>query len=672
MIFHAVILGFGFLANEALAAASISGKVIKTDGTPVETMRVYAYKGSSMFADYTDANGDYTINITDASITGTYTVKTGYFAMSDDMGQVRYHYEYYYPQENPSVPVTDGGATPGINFSMTRRGMMQGKVTKTDGTPIYDALVYIWSKNDSNVNGWAYTNELGNYYVTPLPSYDETNSRSVSGTYYAYVSNPGYLTKYLIDLQITDNQVTTQNATLLRKSWVSGKVSDASGAPLPGINIKVYEEGISDPSYFGISASDGTYQVEMGDGGSYLAVYDSTAKGNYIVEAQSDVSNYVKSRKKISIAYDEEQIADVNFSLAMGGEVRGKILKGDGATSIARAAVTIQNNENQGDTYSQDDGTYVLHGLAAGIDYEMSVQADNYLLAKAYNVSVTAGNTTEKNFNLVAKDSSLSGRVLGKKGGSLSMARVQATLNTDPNISHSAYSDENGDYQLSGMGAGTYKVAVTKDGYQAEEISRLKIKGSKVKNFRLKKGAQVSGRVMGKGGKGIAGAYVVFNAKIKNQGYFSAKTDEQGFYRLANLAPVRYNISVWSFDFVKKRKTKKFKAGQIISDFNFKLKRGGRISGYVYDATSGDPVYSVPVSIVNSDLVDYTDASGFYEITGVKQGWHKLFVRTINYLEQFYRGAAKVSQAKKVKARAGRETKKVNFYLTPYAKAYGK
>lgn len=102
------VLGLFVFSSPVRADATITGKIIKTDGTPIVNMFLHAYRDNLMFSSNsgTDADGNYTITIPSASASGVYAVKTRNSIYVYDMGTTRGHSEYYYIQENNNVSVT--------------------------------------------------------------------------------------------------------------------------------------------------------------------------------------------------------------------------------------------------------------------------------------------------------------------------------------------------------------------------------------------------------------------------------------------------------------------------------------------------------------------------------------------------------------------------------------
>ena len=147
------VLGLLVFSSQAQAVANITGKIIRTDGTPIEDLYVYANKESATFSNVTDVNGDFNITITGASITGNYIIKPSSTLSVSETSPVanENHSVYFFPQTVSNISVTDGAITANVNFSLLPRGMISGKVTDQSGAAIDDAYVYAINNNNSNL-----------------------------------------------------------------------------------------------------------------------------------------------------------------------------------------------------------------------------------------------------------------------------------------------------------------------------------------------------------------------------------------------------------------------------------------------------------------------------------------------------------------------------------------
>jgi protocatechuate 3,4-dioxygenase beta subunit len=276
---------------------------------------------------------------------------------------------------------------------------------------------------------------------------------------------------------------------------------------------------------------------------------------------------------------------------------------------------------------------------------------------------------------------SVSGRVtIGGKGAP--GITVVATLNTsflDNKTVAKTTTDEEGNYQLSGLPAGpftimplakAYKVA-TATGYkelgqainiaEAEAVTRM--------DFALVRGGVITGRITDIDGHPVIGESVNIALNEKNGGNEhqrmmmsggpGSQTDDRGVFRIYGLAPGTYTVSVGRsasagegsdgspyvrtfFPGVQdeaKATAIEIKEGTEIANVDISVARwagGFSAAGRVVDADSGEPVMSAYVVHAPVDESDHkmrnlnysgneTDANGAFRLEGLQPGHYAVF-----------------------------------------------
>lgn len=207
--------------------------------------------------------------------------------------------------------------------------------------------------------------------------------------------------------------------------------------------------------------------------------------------------------------------------------------------------------------------------------------------------------------------------------------------------------------------------------------------------------ATVAGRVMN-GEKGVAGVAVVVVSADPSQRFKTvarARTDAEGRYRIASVPPGRYAITPIAPAYVLQDYFTNFppgkpltlSAGDSVENTDFRIVRGGVITGRVLDA-DGNPVVGQLVRLTPVDterdrgrtyFVDSrdnsTDDRGVYRLYGLQPGRYRVSVgsdgRTFRaagakfYRKTFYPSTADESQAKLVEIAAGDEAKDIDITL---------
>lgn len=208
--------------------------------------------------------------------------------------------------------------------------------------------------------------------------------------------------------------------------------------------------------------------------------------------------------------------------------------------------------------------------------------------------------------------------------------------------------------------------------------------------------ASVAGRVR-EDERGVAGINVVVMSADPSQRFKPAgraRTDAEGRYRVTGLPPGKYVITPMAPAFVlldtnnfPPGKPLTLSAGDSVEDTDFRVLRGGVITGRVTDA-DGNPVVMEPVQLTPIDSTQEqrrnpffaadqrdlsTDDRGIYRLYGVQPGLYRVSVgndgRTMRtpgskyYRRTFHPSATEESQAKVVEVTLGGEAENVDITL---------
>ncbi|HEV3470387.1 MAG TPA: carboxypeptidase regulatory-like domain-containing protein [Pyrinomonadaceae bacterium] len=215
--------------------------------------------------------------------------------------------------------------------------------------------------------------------------------------------------------------------------------------------------------------------------------------------------------------------------------------------------------------------------------------------------------------------------------------------------------------------------------------------------------AAVEGRVTD-GEKGLAGVAVALLVHTPGGGLrtaLRAKTDQDGRYRITGAPPGRYQLTPVAPVFVLEGgggyppgRPLTLDAGETVEGFDFRLTRGGVITGRVADADGrplvGEQVYITPADPPPPGTETFffprnniTDDRGIYRVYGLPPGRYRVSVgqdgaaglaRTGRsgryYRRTFHPAAAEESQARVVEVAAGGEATDVDITLGQPMKTY--
>jgi len=361
-----VIIFLLFVASNGFSLASegsISGRVI-ADGTglPIGGVLVYA-DGTVLGSAVTQANGDYTIS---SLLPGDYKVYTESYT--------DYPREYYNDKHDwdsaDLVTVTSGIDTSGIDFALAVCCSISGRVIADDtGLPISGVLV----SADGTVLGSAVTQANGDYTITSL----------FPGDYKVYTESfTNYPREYYNDKYDWDSAdlVTVTSGidtigidfALAACCSISGRViADDTGLPIAGVSVNAYGG-----SYFSaVTDENGNYTISDILPGDYRVYADSY--DNYLGEFH-DNQYYWDSASIITITAGKV----INFGLALGGSITGRVTADD--TGLPIAGVLVSANGNTSGARTDESGNYTIRALFSG-DYRVYADRAGLYSGEYYN-----------------------------------------------------------------------------------------------------------------------------------------------------------------------------------------------------------------------------------------------------------------------------------------------
>ncbi|MBC8029248.1 MAG: carboxypeptidase regulatory-like domain-containing protein [Pyrinomonadaceae bacterium] len=276
------------------------------------------------------------------------------------------------------------------------------------------------------------------------------------------------------------------------------------------------------------------------------------------------------------------------------------------------------------------------------------------------------------------KDASVSGRVTigGKAAAGITITASTAASFLDTRTLARTTTDEEGNYRLTGLPAGTVRIVPVAKSLAVGPDAKTKQLGQSVNvaagesitkvDFALVRGAVVTGRITDAEGNPIIGERVNVARtgdadESPQMGFMSGtrnRTDDRGIYRVYGLSPGKYKVSVgmppggpsmsimgrgtsqYARTFYPnvqdeaKATLLELEESEEIANIDItpgKPASGFAVSGRVVDAESGQPVPSVYIAyspVKDGDLQmagmnftgSQTDASGKFRLDGVKPG----------------------------------------------------
>lgn len=264
--------------------ATISGRVRSTSG-PLQGVCVTAQTVPYVDTGYgyatTNSAGEYAISRLPA---GAYKVHFSACNAGNYVGE--------WWDDKPDVTSADtfslaaGAARTGIDAELRTGATISGTVTDTAGTPLQNICV---SAQGGVAYGSAQTDASGAYTVVGLPA------GSYRVTFSACVADMNYVSEWWDDkpspsgadpVTLTDGASASGiDAALVPGATISGRVTSAAGAPLPGACVTAT---VGASSYGKAAGANGEYTLTRLPAGTYSVEFSGCSAGDYVTEWWDD------------------------------------------------------------------------------------------------------------------------------------------------------------------------------------------------------------------------------------------------------------------------------------------------------------------------------------------------------------------------------------------------
>lgn len=556
--------GLFFVAAPALAAVgTISGTITRaTDGTSVASAWVTAQNTDTLAISYGTASaaGIYTIPFI---VPGTYDISCSSVSGNSTV---------MFLKKTITVTVSDGETKTGQDLALGPRGRLIGHIYAADGTTPIAGATMVVSNVGGNSFGYATStaNASGSFTAIPVPT-DAT--QSAVGSYTLTIAKTGYFSASVTGVVLTgDNTDITQDIRLTPASAVSGTIRDTNGAAIANATVAVAKTG--GYTYTTATNASGVYTVLVFDSNPY----NGSAVGDYTTTISK--TGYVTKTGRLSIAADASTLTSQDYALTVGKVFSGTIVDKSSNAALTGAVITLYNRNRTRSSLSDfsytvtSDGTFSFSSLASG-KYRVTITKTGYAMIVLDSLAITADKTgVTYKLELAGSVRGLiyTGKNIPVNGASVA---VYAVKNGKEMSYTSTTADDTGNYTVTGLRKGTYKLLVTTTDY-VQTIATIKVKNTTavVKNIKLAVAGSVSGYLTDKvTGLPISGSPFVSVVTIRVIGTsVTAIPDSNGYFILDGIAPGTRKITVTSMNYeLPKQLTIKVSAGKIKTGANFSL-----------------------------------------------------------------------------------------------------
>ncbi|HPC83678.1 MAG TPA: carboxypeptidase regulatory-like domain-containing protein [Thermoanaerobaculaceae bacterium] len=595
------------------------------------------------------------------------------------------------PDEGTPVSVAAGTTTEHIDFALHQLGTVQGRVTRAaDGQPLQNVAVRLYRPSETSY-AYAYSDAAGYYEIvgreagTYFARTADSPSELVDELYDNLPCEPSCTPSTGTPITVMEGQTTAGiDFALETGGTIAGRVTDEqTGTPVPDCRVTVHDASGASVSTTS-TASDGSFTLRGLPTGSYFVRASRENYGSHAGELYDNVpcdpSCTVTTGTPVAVATGGT-VTGIDFALDRLGGISGSVTKaGGGALAHAEILVYDENGNVAGETWSGDLGQYYVQDLAPGT-YFVKASAMGYVPEVYDNVPCDSGcdvnsgtpvtvapgtATTGIDFALQPRGR-ISGRVTEDPDGS-PVPGIRLVLYTQTGTwFQDAASDSQGSYSFTNLPQGSYFVRTESAGHFDElydnipcEIGCVVTTGTPVAvtvgtvtsgiDFALARRGAIAGAVR----DNITGAPVKGQVSVYDHtgAYVSSDSiDPMGRFKIMGLPPGTY-FAVASSGWPKEHLDELYNdipcdggctvtngtpiavaEGTTTTGIDFVLRRNGRITGRVTDATFGLPVLQRWVRFfdANGNYVSHTsaDAAGNFSSTYLGPGTY--YVATQSY-----------------------------------------
>jgi len=432
-------------------------------------------------------------------------------------------------------------------IASARADIFRGQVVDAQNRPIANAELLIQSSAAKTQKDFYRTQRAdarGKFSVDLQPGY---------GNYYGRLTAaaPGMAAASIsLNAAAKDKNNSIQ---LQPAQTVSGRVVDENGKPVA--RVKVQLRGYSVKSTFPT-----TFFIESPWQNRYQTFTDKNGRWQMkTVPANANVYMIVADPRFVSQMFNASPGAPSVTNVRPGATLRGRVVN-QAEKPVANIEVTAQgqgNNEGWGRATTTADGSYQLTGLSNGLYNIMVFMDDKSQVAKAIEGQAAHEGQSEKLRDLVLTPGAfISGQALNiKTGKPVPGIMIGGYGPQNPKTSAAAISDTtdaNGHYTLRVVPGKNYVYLMGAFGFiqNTNDGKNVTVEAGKTatQNFELDPGESVSGIVVDRNDKPLAGVYVTIAPMQTSNVYIPSSTsvasDAGGHWKVQALAPTTTPMKV--------------------------------------------------------------------------------------------------------------------------------
>ena len=505
-----------------------------------------------------------------------------------------------------------------------------------------------------------------------------------------------------------DDSLTGFDFELETGARITGSVKEDSGQPLENALITFYSPLAPRYRAHAISDENGNYSLNGLRPGDYVAFANKQGFLRQYFDQQSTAEN----AQLIEVTLDQD-LQGIDFNLSVTHALTGTIVSSTDDTPVRGAIIMVAKEANAPlpgkrdkwlrKTRSGKDGKFAMqlspgrYWVMAAADSFQAELYDNALsIDEATLVEITEDQHTEIHM-ILDPLGSLTGTIIDSESGEPIEGAIIRIFSENRKSAHKPVyhgnSDDQGNYTLSAIQSGSYKMVVQAAGYIKEyydnarfihDATLIEITAAQTKtiDIDLSKGSSLAGGIKDNETEmPLAGATVTLISTSDRRIQHKTKSNKDGEYTLDGITAGNYLLKVrhpqyfpeWYKDAETRDEAKEIEINALteLQGLDLELERrprfNGSVTGTVIDSTSGLPVEGAKIVAMPRSFARpvraISDAEGKYELTGLEAGVYSLACHAEGFLVSFYENASNWKNAEKIRVPKDGQITGIDFRL---------